>query len=90
MRKQREPLCLWSVAPMNTNDIESEMVTVSFKIPQSLYDEAALILAEQGLTVEDALVMFFKETVRLGRIPFEYTEQDLEEARQMEAMLSDE
>ncbi len=75
---------------MNTNDIESEMVTGSFKSPQSLYDEAALILAEQGLTVEDALVMFFKETVRLGRIPFEYTEQDLEEARQMEAMLSDE
>ena len=75
---------------MKTNDRESEMVTVSFKIPQSLYDEAALILAEQGLTVEDALVMFFKETVRLGRIPFEYTERDLEEARQMEAMLSDE
>lgn len=75
---------------MKTNDRESEMVTVSFKIPQSLYDEVALILAEQGLTVEDALVMFFKETVRLGRIPFEYTERDLEEARQMEAMLNDE
>ena len=75
---------------MKTNDREPKMVTVSFKIPQSLYDEVALILAEQGLTVEDALVMFFKETVRLGRIPFDYTEQDLEEARQMEAMLTDE
>lgn len=30
-----------------------------------------------------------EETVRLGRIPFDYTEEDLEEARRMEKMMND-
>lgn len=47
------------------------------------------ILARQGLTMEDALILFFQETARLGRIPFEYTEEDLEEARRWEKMMND-
>ena len=47
------------------------------------------ILAKQGLTMEDALILFFEETVRLGRIPFEYSEEDFEEARRWEKMMND-
>ena len=39
--------------------------------------------------MEDALILFLKETVRLGRIPFDYTEEDLEEARKWERIVND-
>lgn len=38
--------------------------------------------------MEDALILFLKETVRLGRIPFDYTEEDLEEARRWERIVN--
>ena len=66
-----------------------ELVAVEVKLPKEIYDKASEILAKQGLTMEDALILFFKETVRLGRIPFEYTEEDLEEVRRWEEMMND-
>ena len=39
--------------------------------------------------MENALSLFFEETVRLGRIPFEYTEEDLEEVSRWEKMMND-
>jgi hypothetical protein len=32
---------------------------------------------------EEAPLLFFKETVRMGRIPFEYTQEDLAEAKRL-------
>lgn len=49
-----------------------EMVTIEVRLPKEIYDKASEILARQGLTMEDALILFFQETARLGRIPFEY------------------
>lgn len=66
-----------------------EMVTIEVRLPKELYDQASEILAKQGYTLEEACVLFLKETVRLGRIPFDYTEEDLEEARRMEKMMND-
>lgn len=66
-----------------------EMVTIEFTLPKEIYDQAKEILSKQGLTVEDACVLFLKETVRLGRIPFDYTEEDLEEARRFEKMMAE-
>lgn len=66
-----------------------ELVTVEVKLPKEIYDKASEILAKQGLTMEDALILFFEETVRLGRIPFEYTEEDLEEVSRWEKMMND-
>lgn len=66
-----------------------ELVTVEVKLPKEIYDKASEILAKQGLTMEDALSLFFEETVRLGRIPFEYTEEDLEEVSRWEKMMND-
>lgn len=66
-----------------------ELVTIEVKLPKEVYDSASEILAKQGLTMEDALILFLKETVRLGRIPFDYTEADLEEARRWERIVND-
>ena len=63
-----------------------EMVTIEVRLPKEIYDKASEILARQGLTMEDALILFFQETARLGRIPFEYT---VEEARRWEKMMND-
>ena len=66
-----------------------ELVTIEVKLPKEVYDGASEILEKQGLTMEDALILFLKETVRLGRIPFDYTEADLEEARRWERIVND-
>ena len=66
-----------------------EMVTIEVKLPKEIYDKASEILAGQWFTMEDALILFFEETVRLGRIPFEYTVEDLEEVRRWEKMMND-
>ena len=66
-----------------------ELVTVEVNLPKEIYDKASEILAKQGLTMENALSLFIDETVRLGRIPFEYTEEDLEEVSRWEKMMND-
>ena len=67
-----------------------EQTTITINLPRDVYDRVAEILSGQGLTVEDGIVLFIKETVRLGRIPFDYTEEDLEEVRRWEEMINDE
>lgn len=66
-----------------------ELVTIEVRLPKEVYDSASEILAKQGLSMEDALILFLKETVRLGRIPFDYTKEDLEEARRWERSTND-
>ena len=66
------------------------MKTIEIRLPKEIYDRAPEILAKQGLTLEEACVLFIKETVRLGRIPFDYTEEDLAEVRRWEKMIDDE
>ena len=39
-----------------------EMVTIEVRLPKEIYDKASEILARQGLTMEDALILFFQET----------------------------
>ena len=63
--------------------------TIEVKLPVEMYNELTAIFARYGLTLEEAVVLFFKETVRLERIPFDYTEADLEEARRLEMIMND-
>lgn len=63
-----------------------EQVTITVRIPRDIYDKVSVMFASQGLTVEDAVLLFIRETVRLGRIPFNYTEEDLKEVRRWERM----
>ena len=59
----------------------TNMVVIEFQVDTELSDAAEKILAAQGYTLEEAVVLFLTETVRLGRIPFEVTEEMLAEAR---------
>jgi addiction module RelB/DinJ family antitoxin len=63
--------------------IECAYETVKFTIDYDLYEQVGEVLKRYGLTHEEAIRLFFKETVRLGRIPFEYTQEDLEAAKRL-------
>lgn len=62
---------------------EQKFETLQFKINADLYAEVKEILKPYGLTPEDAIILFIKETVRQSKIPFEYTEEDLLEAKRL-------
>ena len=57
--------------------------TLCFEIPAELYKELTEILLPQGFTPEQAVDLYFREIVRLGKIPFEYTEEDIAAANAM-------
>lgn len=63
------------------------MTTITVKVPTEIYEQAKSILMKYGLTVEDACVLFLKETVAQGKIPFSYTQEDIEEVRKWEKMM---
>lgn len=58
-----------------------EYVTIEFKIRTDVLEQVTAILAKEGLTVEDALILFFKATIACGDLPFLYTQEDIEAAR---------
>jgi len=59
------------------------MTTVEVQIDTDLLEKVKPIFDEIGITVEDSIRLFFEETVRLGRLPFPYTEENIEEAKKM-------
>lgn len=89
----------WNYEPVTLDEIlqrfkpeqadESNYVTVEIQVDSELYEQVAEVLKQYGLTPEDAVVLFFEETVRLGRIPFDYTEEDLQEARRLSGEVTD-
>lgn len=48
-----------------------QLVEITLEIDEALKEQAERVFAENGLTLEDAVILLFKETVRLGRLPFE-------------------
>lgn len=57
------------------------MVTMTVLIDDDLYRQVMTVIEPLGYTMERLLKEFIEETVRLGRIPFEYTEADIEAAK---------
>ena len=55
-----------------------KLVEVTLEIDAELKEQAEKVCLENGLTLEEATVLFFEETVRLGRLPFEL-DDDLRE-----------
>lgn len=45
------------------------------------HKQLEVVLAKNNLTIEEVFNLLLTETVRQGRIPFDYTEADIEEAR---------
>ena len=58
------------------------MIVMVFEIDQDLYDKVTDVLAPQGLTLSDAIVLLFGKTAELGRLPFSFSEAGLESAKQ--------
>lgn len=52
-----------------------QLVEVALEIDVELKEQAEKVFAENGLTLEQATILFFEETVRLGRLPFELDEE---------------
>ncbi len=52
-------------------------ISICFEVEEDLYKQLTEILAPQGLTPEKVIELFYCETARLGRLPFEYTEEDI-------------
>ena len=81
----------WDYAPVTLAEILSQTVrasapkyeTIELTIDSDLYEQAGEVFKRYGLTHEEAIQLFFKETVRLGRIPFDYTPEDLAEAKRL-------
>ena len=81
----------WDYAPVTLDEIlrcstpatvpKSE--TIEITIDSDLYEQTGKIFKRYGLTHEETPLLFFKETVRTGRIPFEYTQEDLAEAKRL-------
>lgn len=70
---------------MDVKEIDNGDGTISlcFEIEEELYKQLTEILAPQGLTLEKAIELFLRETVRLGRIPFDITDEDIAAAKAM-------
>ena len=63
-------------------DMEEEFVELHFKVEQELYDELKKVLDPLGITVEQATELFFECVARLGRIPFDYSDEDIKTAEE--------
>ena len=62
--------------------MEEEFVELHFKVEQELYDEVKKVLEPLGITVEQATELFFECVARLGRIPFDYSDEDIKTAEE--------
>lgn len=63
-------------------DMARELVELHFKVDRDLYDEVNKILTPLGITVEKATGLFFETVVRLGKMPFEYSDADILSAKE--------
>jgi addiction module RelB/DinJ family antitoxin len=59
----------------------TNLVIIEIQVDAGLKAEAEKVLAAQGYTLEEAIVLFLTETVRLGRIPFDVTAEMIAEAK---------
>ena len=57
-------------------------IELNFSVEQELYDNVRAVLEPLGMTVEQATELFFKAVARLGKIPFDYSEKELNDAKE--------
>lgn len=65
------------------------ITTIEVRVDTELLEEVKPILEAIGITVEESIRIFIEETVRLGQLPFPYTEEDIEEAKRICARTED-
>lgn len=59
-------------------------VDVTVKVDEVLYSQVEGLFHEFGLSLEEAVLLFVREVARLGRLPFDLTEEDLDIVRKLE------
>ena len=66
------------------------LVEVTLEIDAELKEQAEKVFAENGMTLEEATILFFEETHSLRRLPFQI-DDDLREyiAKQLDTPASD-
>lgn len=57
------------------------METLTFEVDTELYESAKAVLADIGLTIEDATILFLKAVVARKCLPFALSEADIDEIR---------
>ena len=60
-----------------------DLTTIKFKVNNELYWSAKEILEKQGIDIKVATVIFIKEIVARGDLPFPYTKEDIAEANNL-------
>jgi len=83
-----EPVTLDEILQQNTPEsrgskMEKTYEIITVRVNTDLYEKVGQILIQYGLTHEEAILLFLEETVRFGRIPFAYSEEDLLEAKRL-------
>ena len=58
-------------------------ISLCFEIEEELYNQLTEILSPQGLTIGQAIELFYRETAGLGWIPFDITEEYIAAVRAM-------
>lgn len=56
------------------------MGTLTIILEDDLYNKVMAVIGPLGYTMERLIKEFIEETVRLGRIPFDYTQEEIEAA----------
>lgn len=51
---------------------ETELMEVHFEVDAELYEKAKEIIEGLGMTMDEAVTLFFKAVIAYGRIPFDY------------------
>ncbi len=61
--------------------MEGKFIELQFKVDQDLYEEVQNVLTTRGITIEKATELFLETIVRLGKIPFKYSDEDIQAAK---------
>lgn len=61
-----------------------ELVDVIVRVDEDLYAKAEGLFREFGLSFEEAVLLFVREVARLGRLPFDLTDEDWDIVRKLE------
>lgn len=56
-------------------------VTITLQMDLEFHEKLKISFSKHGLTIEEGTRLFFAETVKQGKIPFDYSAADIEEAR---------
>ncbi len=55
---------------------KTELVEVTFEVDAELYEQAKTIIEGLGMTMDEAITLFFKAVIAHGKIPFDINSKE--------------